>query len=417
MIENNKAVITKISVSPHPNADRLQLGYCFGNQLIVGLETKDEDLGIFFSAGLQLSKEYATANDLIRRKDENGNPVGGMFDDNRKVRCQKFRGEKSEGYFAPLSSLEVLGIDISKLKENDCFDSLNGIPICNKFISEATARSKAVKSKKTRGETQFFKQHFDTAQWRLNKGEFRAGDLINISLKIHGTSQRVYFGLDERKLRLRDKIARKFGVAVDNYKVDHLVGTRRVIISDDSIGFHSDKLREDAAKPFIGKLHPGETVYYEVIGWDGATPIMPGSDTNELSKEEQKKYGKRVEYTYGLPQGEFDIYVYRITISLMDGRQIDLPWSAVKQRCKEMHVKHVIEVIPPFIFDGDHNNLSKLVSDLTEGDDLLYPQIPREGICVRAERYPTCLILKNKSFAFKVLEGLSTKEHNMEDAA
>ena len=190
MLENNKAIITKINVVPHPNADRLQLGYCFGNQLIVGLETKDGDIGIFFSTGLQLSKEYAIANDLIRRKDKDGNPAGGMFDDNRKVRCQKFRGEKSEGYFAPLSSLEVLGIDISKLKENDCFDSLNGIPICNKFISESTYRRimsiGKSQAKKTRGETQFFKQHFDTAQWRLNKGEFKAGDLITISLKLHG---------------------------------------------------------------------------------------------------------------------------------------------------------------------------------------------------------------------------------------
>ena len=239
------------------------------------------------------------------------------------------------------------------------------------------------------------------------------------NILIHNTSQRVYYGADERSLLLREKIAKFLGCNINRYKVGHLVGTRRVIISDDSIGFHSDKLREDAAKPFIGKLHPGETVYYEVIGWDGTTPIMPGSDTNELSKEEQKKYGKRVEYTYGLPQGEFDIYVYRITISLMDGRQIDLPWESVKKRCQEMHVKHVIECVPPFIFDGDHSKLDKLVEDLCDGDDILYPQIPREGICIRAERYPTCLIVKQKGFTFKVIEGLAVDQGKLdiEDAS
>jgi hypothetical protein len=221
---------------------------------------------------------------------------------------------------------------------------------------------------------------------------------------IHNTSQRVYYGKDARSLTRREKVAQFFGCKIDRYKVDTLVGTRRVIISDDSVGFHSDKLREDAAKPFIGKLHPGETVYYEVIGWDGDSTIMPSSGTEKLDKEEQKKYGPMVSYTYGLPQGEFDIYVYRITISLDDGRQIDLPWESVKKRCAEMHVKHVPQCIPPFIFDGDHEKLEKLVESLTEGDDIIYPSIPREGICIRADRYPTCLVVKNKSYVFRVIE-------------
>lgn len=231
---------------------------------------------------------------------------------------------------------------------------------------------------------------------------------------IHNTSQRFYYGKDNRSLSLREKIAQFFGCKIDRYKIDTLVGTRRVIISDDSIGFHSDKLREDAAQPFIGKLHPGETVYYEVIGWDGDTTIMPGADTNKLDKSEQEKYGPRIEYTYGLPRGQFDIYVYRITISLDDGRQIDLPWESVKKRCAEMHVKHVVEVVPPFIFDGDYNKLEQLVESLCDGDDIIYPKIPREGICIRADRYPTCIIVKQKGFTFRVVEGLAVDQGQLD---
>ena len=221
---------------------------------------------------------------------------------------------------------------------------------------------------------------------------------------IHNTSQRVYYGKDERSLTLREKVAKFFGCKIDRYKIDTLVGTRRVIISDDSVGFHSDALRENAAKPFVGKLHPGETVYYEVIGWDGDRTIMPGASTDKLDKEEQKKYGERVEYTYGVPKGEIDVYVYRIAVTLDDGRQIDLPWEAVKKRCQELHVKHVVECVEPFIFDGDYEKLEKLVEDLTDGEDLIYPAIPREGVCIRAERYPTPLVVKNKSYTFKVIE-------------
>lgn len=224
MLENNKAIITKISVAPHPNADRLQLGYCFGNQLIVGLDTNNDDLGIFFSAGLQLSKEFAEANDLIRRKDADGKSCGGMFDDNRKVRCQKFRGEKSEGFFAPLSYLTNMGISTKELKEGDCFDTLDGKAICNKFISEATRKAIA-KSNKTgkRGETEFFKQHFDTPQWRLNKKEFKAGDLISITCKFHGCvdGSTLIETLDNGILPIKTIVDSKLPVKIKAY--DHTI--------------------------------------------------------------------------------------------------------------------------------------------------------------------------------------------------
>lgn len=236
---------------------------------------------------------------------------------------------------------------------------------------------------------------------------------------IHNTSQRVYYGKDKRSLNWRDKIAKFFGCKIDRYKTDTLVGTRRVIISDDSVGFHSDKLREDAAKPFVGKLHPGETVYYEVIGWDGDKTIMPNGSSKPLSKEEQEKYGNEIVFSYGLPHGEFDIYVYRITISLNDGHQVDLPWASVKKRCIEMKVKHVVEHIPSFIFDGDYNKLEKLVEELSNGDDIIYPKIPREGVCIRADRYPICLIEKNKGLSFKLATGIAKSDEvlDIEDAS
>lgn len=94
------AIIAPITVSKHPNADRLQLGSVFGSQVVVGMDVKSGDVGIFFQEGLQLSDEYAKANDLVRRKDADGNAAGGFFEENRRVRCQKFRGTKSEGYWA-----------------------------------------------------------------------------------------------------------------------------------------------------------------------------------------------------------------------------------------------------------------------------------------------------------------------------
>jgi hypothetical protein len=66
------AIIAAVRTSKHPNADRLQLGTVAGSTVVVGLETADGEMGIFFPEGLQLSPEYATANDCVRRKLEDG---------------------------------------------------------------------------------------------------------------------------------------------------------------------------------------------------------------------------------------------------------------------------------------------------------------------------------------------------------
>ena len=82
------AIVTKIRVSDHPNADRLQIGHCCGSQVIVGLSVEDNELGIFFPCDGQLSEEFAAANDLVAYKDpETGANKGGFFAANRRVRA------------------------------------------------------------------------------------------------------------------------------------------------------------------------------------------------------------------------------------------------------------------------------------------------------------------------------------------
>src|SRR6185369_6632315 len=102
-----EAIIAKLTnLRPHSNADRLQLATVQGNQVVVGLDYTEGTLGIFFPTDGQLSMEFATANDLIARRDETtGEKAGGFFDQNRRVRCQRFRGEKSDGYWCKLDSL------------------------------------------------------------------------------------------------------------------------------------------------------------------------------------------------------------------------------------------------------------------------------------------------------------------------
>ena len=82
------AIIAKIdNTKKHPTANRLLIGEVLGHQIIIGLDSKVGDIGVFFGDDGQLSEEYAKANDLIRYTDEkNGEKKGGFFDKNRRVR-------------------------------------------------------------------------------------------------------------------------------------------------------------------------------------------------------------------------------------------------------------------------------------------------------------------------------------------
>ena len=103
--------ITRLkNVRKHSNADRLQLADCFGNTVIVSLEYQENQLGVYFPVDGQLSEEFCKVNDLVRRKDENGNYCGGYLDpEKRNIKAMKLRGEKSDGLFLPLKSLETFG--------------------------------------------------------------------------------------------------------------------------------------------------------------------------------------------------------------------------------------------------------------------------------------------------------------------
>src|SRR3990167_8980500 len=114
------AIISKVKVRPHPNADKLQLGTVLGNHVVVGLDTKDGELGIFFPTDGQLSHDFCVGNGLYTKsaRDKLQLPSSasvGFFDHNRRVRSQRFRGERSDGCWLPLNSLLWTGVDPSNL--------------------------------------------------------------------------------------------------------------------------------------------------------------------------------------------------------------------------------------------------------------------------------------------------------------
>ena len=403
-----EAYITTLkNVRKHSNADRLQIAECFGNQVIVDLSYKEGDIGIYFPTDGKLGKEFAEANDLVRRKDENGNDVGGYLDpEKRNIKAIKLRGEKSDGLFLPLRSLERFG-NISKLKIGDRITTFNGTLICEKYIPR-TNKKNAITIKKTikkKKEVEFplFAEHVDTEQLDYNLDNFKKGDLCYITLKMHGTSQRTG-NLPKQNnkswlTRLKDKYLKT--------KYDVITGTRRVVLDKftGNAGFYNDDVfRKKYHDLLKDKLYKGEEIYYEIVGYvNESTPIMPDGNNKKIQdKEFVKKYGDKTRFSYGCDEGTNNIYVYRMTMTNEDGYVVEYPWELVKTRCEEIGINHVPE-LDKFFYATKEDLLERVDKYLDITDPIGKTHIA-EGVVVRIDIKKSFKAYKKKGFFFKVLE-------------
>ena len=442
------AYVTRIkNLRKHPNADRLQLGECFGNTVCVSLEYVDNQLGIYFPCDGQLSVEFAETNNLLRKKDDAGNSIGGYMDPNkRNVTAIRLRGERSDGLFLPLTCLETFG-DVSTLKEGDVINTFNGHEICCKYIPRRTHRQGHVSDgnrtrKKKVDVAPLFAEHADTEQLAYNLGAFKPGDEIEITLKMHGTSQRtgylpVFKGY---KRTFKDWLLRREGKPI--YDWGYVSGTRRTVLDNYDGGYYgSNEFREQHSKTFEGKLWKGETVYYEVVGFTHTgAPIMAEGNNEKLGKDFVKQYGKTTVFSYGCrPLGldinvsyfegnieegivkeypQSDIYVYRMTMTNEDGAVVEYTPDFMRYRCEQMGVKTVPVmwkgVIPAHTGDAAAIRLGQdagawikeKAERFYDGPDPIGKTHVREGVVVRILNRPKFTAYKHKNFSFKVLEGI-----------
>lgn len=448
------AYVTKIqNLRKHTNADRLLCGECFGNTVIVDIGTLPDQIGVYFPTDGAVGIEFATKNDLLRRKDEHGNPAGGYLDpEKRNIKALKLRGEKSDGLFLPLTSLEGF-TDITKLKEGDTISILNGVTICEKYIPKVKHHSQSISGSRVRKKSDpiapLFMEHADTEQLAYNLSAFHPGDLVEITLKMHGTSQRTgylpmlqgykYANTLAQKLFESNKIPDWMRALIKRkpvYAYGYVAGTRRVVLDGYDGGFYgSNHFREQHTKQFEGKLHKGETVYYEVVGFtDNETPIMaPGNNKKLNDKTFTKQYGNTTVFSYGCdPKGngapQSDLYVYRMTMTNEDGDVVEYSPDFMRYRCEQMGVKCVPLLWRGIIPTPDSDNLFSLPSEYEysghhwaetpgdwikeiaegyyDGPDPVGKSHVREGVVCRIINRPKFTAYKHKNFAFKMLEGL-----------
>ncbi len=417
-----QAIVTKLAnCRPHPNADRLQLATVVGNQVVIGLDHQDGEIGIYFPTDGQLSEKMCFENNLFSdstlNRDQNQK---GFFDPKRRVRTQKFRGEPSDGMWLPLECLSWY-TNIQILNDGQM---ISDEVVCTKYITKATrgsgGQNKTRKIK--RGETIMFPKHYDTDQFQYYYKDIPLGSIVYVTEKLHGTSGRYGLVKDDQE-NFVDRVCGYFGFQRNRWI--YLNGSRNVVL-EHTVGdgfYGTNDFRTEAVKNI--QLRKGEVIYFELVGdVVPGSPIMPPVAVNKKELPDiYKQYGPIMSYNYNQPSGSCGLYVYRIVQMNEDGNGVDLSWPQVKRRCRELGLQVVPQLsiwefedwndgsdmeTPAVMFGPEAiEKLKFKVEELCEGPSTLDSSHIREGVCVRIETPDGRIYtLKHKSFVFKVLEGI-----------
>lgn len=412
------AYITTIkNLRKHGDADRLQCATVFGNNVVVDMSYREGQRIVYFPVDGQLSEEFAADNNLVRKKDENGNNVGGYLDPNkRNITALKLRGEKSDGLVLPIEVLSKY-TDISKLTDGEQITVLGGHEICRKYVPHSNRKSHSGNSsnvnrnrKEEREEVSypFFAEHSDTAQLAYNQCAFKEGDICYITLKMHGTSGRTANAVQVTKKAAPVLLKKLFHVK-DREIVEYkpVSGTRRTTLRDYEGGWYgSNAFRKKYHEMFAGRLPKGMEVFYEIVGWADEDNTIMGRCSNKLIKDKEfaKQYGSETVFSYGCKVGQSDCYVYRMTMTNPDGYAVELPWEQVQRECEKMGVK-CVPTFERFIFTT-WEDLMERVEKYYDGADPVGKTHVREGVVVRIDNRERFTAYKHKNFSFKCLEGI-----------
>lgn len=385
-----------------------------GTQALVAKDTDYGELALVFTAGTQLSQEFAYHNNLHRHGDRNEDQgETGYLEDNRHIRAMKLKGHTSGALVLKLSSLSyVKKLDTSQFKEGDIFDAIGDYEICTKFISKKTrAQTQFEKNKKiwTRVDEKFLPQHYDTDNYFKSSHVIPEDKEVTVTQKLHGSSIRIANTIVARKKSLAEKWVGKLGVKVQDKEYDYVYGSRRVVkdLNNPShIHFYDTDIWTLKGSELNGLIPQGYLVYGELVGWtpEGA-PLQP-------------------KYTYDVPHTISNLYVYRVATINPEGVVTDLTYDQIVEFCRDRDLKVVpllwrgkYKDFEPYDWiDGvdpkgvEHTTLHKYKEDgYPNAVPLAKDSMCDEGVVIRAEGLAP-FTLKAKSATFVGYDNKNTAE-------
>lgn len=433
-------------LKPHPNADRLEILTVFGNDVIVAKDMyKPGELLCYFAVESCISQKFLSWANLLDKPELNadGKTRGFFSPKNGRVKAISLRSIPSQGFLYKVSKLaEYYEIEESVFNVGDIFDTVGDDLLVKKYICKESnsgepnvkksrvpkwlnsaigffprpirksvyvfvnawynRNSEGIKSKIVDGQ---FKFHYKTEHLGKNIFILKPNDFITISSKMHGTSAIFSNILCKRTFNPLRSIANKFGANIPNEEYKFVYSSRSILknrrdgkFTDDVWGIIASEIEES--------IPIGYTVYGEIVGYTST--------------------GKTIQkgYDYGIPNGDCDFRVYRITYNSPEGTVEELEWYEIEEFCYENGLKTV-----PVYYTGLASELFDILVDDNWRDNFLiklkeiYLDKPcefcttgvvNEGIVLRIENNENKIALKFKSPLFNIAEG-KLRDENYED--
>ena len=446
-------------VTPIEGSDFLGVTYIAGNSLVVRKDqVKEGDILFYASNETVLDKNFLSANNLFEigayelnsnaeivsqlraeGKMEDAKRICGFFNKHGRVRMIRLRGVPSMGFLFTKEDLskvypDVMDMNLEDLVNTD-FDTINGDLFIKVYVPYTPPRrGERNRSQKRQKKVERFDRmipgefflHYDTNPLGKNMHRLSPDTIVDISVKLHGTS----IVLSNVKVKVPKKLPihkwmwNKFvdltGLFKSSRIIDYTVeygnvySTRNVIrnqyinkkVGD---GFYKVDVwgaTNEIMKPYIDK---GMTLYGEVCGYVTGTQTYVQKD-----------------YDYGCSEGCHFLMPYRITSTEEGGSKRE--WSVdevngwtntllmehpeLKPHLRPMEMLYhgtLHDLYPDMDVESHwHENvllaLKNEKSFLMEQDEpLCKNKVPREGICVRLNDSvtPECFKLKCDKFFLK----------------
>lgn len=411
-----------------PGLDNLKRVTIFGNDCLVGKESVEGELHLFFPAECKINSEFLSKGNLFRESSLNTNQAQtGFFEPSGRVKALKFKGVISTGFVVPLVSLDGVLNDWRYLKEGSEFNVCDGVEVCSKYKpvrQQATAGKESRFNKRLRRFDRLlpnqFRFHESTSHLAKNLHLFHPEDIVVITDKWHGTSAVFSVVLVKPKFNWWKRIRIAIGGFIAGFQgyrhteYDNIYSSRSVVKNqyinkDVTPGYYNEDIWAIVNKELDGKIETGISLYGEIVGYlPSGKEIQKGYD-----------YGCNPGLMSGLPSAtdkpEHKFLVYKITYTKPDGNVITFSWQQIKDYCKKYSIEHVKE-----LYFGRYSILKytatvgRMDSDQAGDQMLSYLEaiylredcthcknkVPAEGICVRIDGRESYMTYKLKSKRF-----------------
>jgi hypothetical protein len=445
------ATVVKIGIiTPIEGTDFLGTTLVNGFPIIVRKDLIHEgDIMIYCPIETQLNETYLSANDLYEWShrhlnsnylevekciNQDGMEVAkkmvGFFNKYGRVRILRLRGQASMGYLAPINSLAVWGYRTDKYNWEDFvgvdFDTVEDDKFIQVYIPPKKPQAERLTKEQRRnkriekidrmipGEFSF---HYDTQQLNRNMHLFNPEDVVDISVKMHGTS--ICMGnVQVKKPKqfkfkpfnwLHSLLPLKWQKLEPGYDI---VYSSRTVIKNSDLnstlqgGYYSKDVWGDYAQLFGPYIPKDMEVFGEIVGYvtDTQTMIQKG-------------------YDYGCAPGKNKLYIYRVRTKNPDGTHKEWNLSEIAEGLGEVlhnnpDLKEHIDIVP-ILYRGtlgalypeiptDHHWHENVLAALKQEPAFLMEELepfckiksPREGIVLRIVDDPIAEAFKLKCINF-----------------